>query len=127
MWKQLCWMSEQKTLFAKLVGFTQLRRGSATDSYERRPELLRAEQALEIHWRGFMKTAADLLNVQPDETVTTAPTASWGDALRKSVTLTQERTRLKDVAPEARWAGLSGTRNKLLLLVSMFKFEGGNL
>ena len=57
-------MSEEKALVARMMGFMQLRRESATASDELRTELLQAEQALEIHWRGFMKTAADVLNKQ---------------------------------------------------------------
>ena len=49
------------------MGLIQLRRESATAPDELRAELLRAEQALEIHWRGFMKAAAEVLNGQQGE------------------------------------------------------------
>ena len=47
-----------------MMGFMQLRRQSTTASDELRTELVQAEQALEFHWRGLMKTAAEVLNKQ---------------------------------------------------------------
>ena len=64
MWNQLSWMSQEKALLAQMVGLIQARRDSAVASDELREMLGRAESALEIHWRGFMKTAADVLNGQ---------------------------------------------------------------
>ena len=47
-----------------MTGLIQARRDSAAASNDLRDMLGRAESALVIHWRGFMKTAADLLNEQ---------------------------------------------------------------
>ena len=54
----------EKILLARTTGLMQLRGGSATESGELKTELLHADQALEDHWRGFMKTAAEVLNKQ---------------------------------------------------------------
>ena len=64
MWSELSLLSEEKTLLAKMMGLIQARRDSAAASDELREMLGRAESALAIHWRGFIKTAADVLNEQ---------------------------------------------------------------
>ena len=65
---------------AEMMGLMQLRRESATASDELTAKLLHAERALEIHWRGFMKTAADVLNEQQGDAATIAPAAAREDA-----------------------------------------------
>ena len=49
---------------AQMMGLIQARRDSVVASDELREMLGRADSALMIHWRGFMKTAADVLNGQ---------------------------------------------------------------
>ena len=54
----------------------QARRDSAAASDDLHEILGRAENALVIHWRGFMKTAADVLNEQQGGAATIAPAAA---------------------------------------------------
>jgi len=62
MWEKLSWLSEEKTLLVQMTGLIQARRDSAAASADLQEMLRRAEDALVIHWHGFMKTAADVLS-----------------------------------------------------------------
>ena len=66
MCENLSWLSQEKTLLAQMTGLIQARRDSAAASDDLREVLERAEKALVIHWHGFMKTAAEVLNEQDD-------------------------------------------------------------
>ena len=68
MWKKLSWLSQEKTLLAQMTGLIQARRDAAAASGELQEMLKLAEDALVIHWRGFMKTAAEVLNEQDGAT-----------------------------------------------------------
>ena len=61
LWSRLCWMSDEKRLLAEMMGLLEMRRKAATTGDELRDQLQAAEAALEIYWRGFMKTAAEVL------------------------------------------------------------------
>ena len=79
MWQRLSHMSEQNSLLAKMTGILQARRVAAVASYELRDTLRRAEQALAIHWGGFMKTAAEMLAAWPLDVAGTSVPAKGKD------------------------------------------------
>ena len=79
MWEKLSWLSQEKILLAEMTGLIQARRDSAAASDDLHEILGRAENALVIHWRGFMKTAADVLN-ENEEEEDMQQEAAWTDA-----------------------------------------------
>ena len=56
-----------RTLQAQMTGLIQARRDPAAASHDLQGMLSGAEDALVIHWHGFMTTAADVLNKQQDD------------------------------------------------------------
>jgi len=82
MWEKLSWLSDEKTLLVQMTGLIQARRDSAAALADLQEMLRRAEDALVIHWHGFMKTAADVLSEdsaeQPAHDPTTSEAAAGG-------------------------------------------------
>ena len=72
-------MSEKHTLLARMTGLIESRRKAADASNKLREELQNAENALVLHWHGFMKIAAEVLNEQ-DEAAAKARAATRQNA-----------------------------------------------
>ena len=62
MWTRLRMLSQHRTLSAEMTGLLRERRLAAATSDELRATLLRAEGELEIHWRAFVKTSAEVVS-----------------------------------------------------------------